>query len=184
MKSTSSLRYKDRHEDNPYVKDGQELIIQGRSKETIKLISSDYSDDTKIIRRYTLVDTEEFVKVYTGSLDKWLHLTRKAQSVLQYVLENLRPGKDKILINIKDLSEQTSYSSYGPLYSGINELIEAGLLARTTFDLVYYINPYFVFKGNRLLLAEEIEQSNIRSYPMAKEESYELPEGFDPNDEI
>ena len=182
MKSTSSLRYKTKYETNPFIKSDRQITIQGRTKETIKLISKHADDNQPLICKHTIVEEEQFIKLYTQHIDQWLNLTKKAQAVLKYIIKNLKPNKDKITININTLSDYTKYNSYGPLYSGINELIEAQLLSRTRHELVYYINPNFIFNGNRIYLAELIERSSLKEYPMDEGESHELPEGFDADD--
>lgn len=179
MKSTSSLRYKPRYSENPFVDDHIRMIVPGRSHEYVHLESLTNQDGVPHIVRHQVVDEEKFVKIYIAYMDVWMGLSKKAQKVLQYVFKSLKPNKDKVEISIEGLSDFTGYNSYGPLYSGLNELIEAQLLCRTRHELIYYINPKFVFNGNRLRLGEELLRKEILEQPMTEEESYELPEGFD-----
>lgn len=161
----NSLRYKTRHEHNPYIGLKLDITLNNNKREKEKVINfpnklyGNTSDlNINSVSHYTLVDTEKFIKIYAETAGLWLNLSRPAQKVFSFIISHLERNKDTVMIDMAELSEHTGYTSQGPLYEAINELINKQLLARTTSDIIYYINPSFIFNGDRLLLGELIEK--------------------------
>ena len=160
-----SLRYKSRHNENPYINKSLNITLHNKNKEKHTLLNIPLHDNIKQLQissvtSYRIVDTDKFIKIYSETAGNWLSLSRPAQRVLAYVIAKLEKNRDSILIDMSALSEYTGYSSQGPLYGAINELIESQLLARSAHDLIYYINPNFIYNGDRMLLGELIEKSD------------------------
>lgn len=88
----------------------------------------------------------EFAKLYTDYVNNWITKINKSENIIVgYILKNLEAGADTIYINKVDI-EGVSTSSF---YKSIDKLVEVKLIAKTDKKYVYWINPYYVFKGSR-----------------------------------
>lgn len=138
------------------------------------------------------VDKDKFVKLYTDKLAYWLKLTKTGQRVLMYFITILRPNTDHVNVILDEAQEITGYTSIAPIYRGINELIELNIIARGRATSLYFINPSFIFNGNRMVFAEAIEnvidQDKMREIGDSKFREHseggkkELPPGFNFSD--
>lgn len=111
-----------------------------------------------IVARRRNVDAEKFVKLFTDKLSDWLDLTKNAQKVLVYIMGAMQPNSDIILFNMEHCLELTGYSSEAPIYSGLAELMDRKIIARSSQPAMLYLNPYFMFSGNRVIFLESVER--------------------------
>jgi hypothetical protein len=158
-----------KHEKNPFLGN---LEIKTKKK-TIKVNSSIGKDNNVVINQgtgevvgeythvttYREVDETEFVKIFTSNIAMTFDLTSagiKAFNVLMYAVQNQAINKDQVFLDEKTLInflEQTAFKkalSLKTLYRGINELIKSQIIAKATRYGVYFINPNFVFNGDRI----------------------------------
>lgn len=122
------------------------------------------------------VDTEQFVKLFTSHIALTFELKAagiKAFGVLLWAVQNKSIGKDEVDIDkftheafLKD--HEGLKLSQPTLWRGIAELERAQIIAKTLKHGRYFINPSFVFNGDRVAFTTLIERK-----PM--EEQQELP---------
>jgi hypothetical protein len=108
---------------------------------------------------YKEVDDAEFVKVFTRNIALTFNLSSagiKAFNILMYAVQYNAIKKDvvkideRILINfLKQYPEIKGYA-LSTLYRGINELIISGIIARHDWASFFFINPNFIFNGDRI----------------------------------
>jgi len=55
----------------------------------------------------------------------------------------------------------TLYKSRGLVISSLAELVGAGLIARSTDPLIYFLNPLIVFNGSRVTFAKSYVRKQI-----------------------
>jgi hypothetical protein len=130
------------------------------------------------------VDSEKYVKLFTDKIALWLELTKNAQRVLCYIISEMRNGSDKVFFDEEKLKKVTGYKSSVPIYSGLAELMEHQIIARTHYPSVYFINPYYMFNGDRILFLESFECTNPKTEHLEEQEKrllehspvFELPE--------
>lgn len=48
----------------------------------------------------------------------------------------------------------TSYSHRSHVLTGLSNLVECGIIARTAYEYEYFINPLVFFNGNRVTFAK------------------------------
>lgn len=158
-----------RHETNPFL---GKLEIK-TTKKTIKVNSSMGKDNNIVVNQgtgeivgkythvttYREVDESEFVKLFTSNIAMTFDLTSagiKVFNVLMYAVQNQAINKDQVFLDEKTLNnflKQTAFKkalSLKTLYRGINELIKSQIIAKATRYGVYFINPNFVFNGDRI----------------------------------
>lgn len=106
------------------------------------------------------VDKSEFVKVYSEGIGAILGLAGAGKKVFLLIYNQLYGGKNigKTIVNLNwaELNDEDQKQiSRTTMWRGINQCLEAGIIARTMTNGNYYINPAFVFNGNRLTLVHE-----------------------------
>lgn len=75
-------------------------------------------------------------------------LRSSGRDLLLYVIYNIH--KDEDIINLKpDKVCKEMDISKGTYYSGLTQLIDAGIICKKNIS-IYWINPLYIFKGNRI----------------------------------
>ncbi len=109
------------------------------------------------------VETNKFIKLFEPGIWALLTLPNAARKVFAIVLLQLLRKKEHLSVVLyynnlpPEVTENISQSVFS---NGINQLVEFGFLACSTTPLVYFVNPVFVYNGNRLKLAEKSESTN------------------------
>jgi hypothetical protein len=108
------------------------------------------------------IDEEQFTKVFLNGLLNFWELSPRGIRVFTYVLRQLRPGRDEFYFSSSECMKFTFYKSRGLVTSGLAELIGAGLIARSTDPLIYFVNPLVIFNGNRVTFAKSYVRKQIQ----------------------
>jgi hypothetical protein len=160
-----------RHSENPFTKDGMKIETRNKSirlgKESEVSIVNDSTGEitTTHVATYKQVDNAQFVKLFTQNISMTFDLTsagNKALGVVINIVQNTGQNKDKILITEDEVAEfnitHDKKISMDTFYRGIRELEKAQIIARTTRNSVYFINPNFIFNGDRIAFTQIIER--------------------------
>jgi hypothetical protein len=131
-------------------KDKDEKIVSGVKKDF------DPRKDITGMARIREVDNEKFVKIYTGNLSHWFELSMPAQKIMQYVIMFLPRNSDVVRLNIARLKTFSGYKSDTSLYDSINELINKRIIAKCDIQELYFINPGYIFNGDRVAFSEVV----------------------------
>jgi len=75
--------------------------------------------------------------------------------------------------------EFTAYKSKANVMSGLGELLEADIIARSTESSLYFINPIVMFNGNRLTFAKSYIKKKL-----VEQGRQQLEFGFTPFDTL
>lgn len=169
----SAARYKT----NPFL-EGMVIPVKGRQ---VKLSRLGKDDNILInqgtgeilgthITTFKKVDSEQFVKLFTANIALTFDLSSpgiKAFSVLLWVVQNKAMAKDDVDLDTLALDEFTeSHSDQDPplrlspatFRRGLCELEKAQIIAKTMRQGRYFINPNFIFNGDRLAFTTIIER--------------------------
>ena len=107
-------------------------------------------DDPVIIdKQNAYMDLDSPVKLYHSALTTIKDLGTPAIKVLLYIMFSLGKDEDKIYIGNKGAMEFCGYSAPKDVYKGLVELLDKGIIARSTETYMYHINPNVVFRGNK-----------------------------------
>lgn len=105
---------------------------------------------------YKEVDKEEFVKVFTRNIGMMFNLKPKGikvLNILMFAVQNYALGKDKVKFDkftLEEFKKSTNLKiEIQTFQKGINELIDNQIVARTKEQGYYFINPNFIFNGDR-----------------------------------
>lgn len=101
------------------------------------------------------VDRETFVKVFRDSLQYIAKLSRTAQAVLWYVMDNLPKDKSYVIIDNSTVMDYCGFKTRKSVRDGVIELLEKNILTKTTVMKKYWVNPLVMFNGSRITYAKE-----------------------------
>lgn len=101
------------------------------------------------------VDKETFVKVFRDSIKYVAKLSRTAQALLWYIMDNMPQDKGYVIIDNATIMDYCGFKSRKSVWDGIVELLSKNILTRTTIPKKYWVNPLIIFNGNRITYANE-----------------------------
>jgi len=157
----------EQHESNPFTPDTVDTmrvskrttIVHATKRqavhqmEVIDKATGEVSDVHTTFFNAKPVDESQFIKVFTHELRALWDLSKPAMRVLTYVMSCMKTNQDEIIFEIEECMEYTGYKSERSIFSGLSELIENGIIARSTKTYRYFINSMIVFNGNRVTFA-------------------------------
>lgn len=165
-----------RYDVNPFTK---ELTIRTKNQKIRISNSSKLNDEAWInnttgevattqLFTYKEVDQTQFIKLFTQNIGLIFSLTGagiKALAVLVSMLQD-KISQDVITLDYeytlkKFMSENPSLQiTKQYFYRGLKELINAEIIAKHKKQGDYFINPNFVWNGDRLLLVNAIKKKS------------------------
>ena len=101
------------------------------------------------------VDRETFINVFRESIRYIAQLSRTAQAVLWYIMDNLPQDKGYVVIDNMTVMDFCKFKNRKSVRDGVIELLEKNFLTRTTVPKKFWVNPLIVFNGNRITYANE-----------------------------
>jgi len=175
-----------RHRENPFLAD---MEISTRKRQ-VRVRALGKNGDTSILHHdtgelsgtqlitYKQVDDEEFVKLFAKNLALTFDLTaagNKALFVLIWVVQYTAIEKDLValdkythedFIEAHADSEKPLMLSMTTFSRGLNELEKSKIIAKARKAGEYFINPAFVFNGDRIAFTRVIERKGARGEQM------------------
>jgi|SRR5476651_282007 len=167
-----------RYKTNPFL-EGMLIPVKGKQVKLSKL----GRDDNVLINHgtgevlgthvttYKKVDGEQFVKLFTANIALTFDLSSAGIKVFSVVLWAVQKGalsKDEIDLDVLMLQEFTeTHSDKEPplklsqatFWRGLAELVKAQIIAKTMRQGRYFINPNFIFNGDRIAFTTVIERA-------------------------
>lgn len=163
-----------RYEENPFL-EGMVVPVKGQKVQMSRL----GRDDNVLVNQSTgevqgthittfkRVDSEQFVKLFTANIALTFELGAagiKAFSVLVWILQDRTISKDLVPLDkfvLEDFlksQEQKLALSQATFARGLAELEKAKIIAKHVRQGWYFINPNFVFNGDRIAFTTVIER--------------------------
>lgn len=123
------------------------------------------------VRTYRQVDDAEFVKIFTANIALTFDLKSagiKAFNVLLFTVQKAGIERDVVALDEYTLEDFLEFNpdkkmSISTLERGIKELVQQNIIAKHVRAKQYFINPNFVFNGNRISFQTIIERKNQRA---------------------
>lgn len=165
-----------RYEENPFI---SELVVPVRDQRV--KVSRLGSDDNVLVNQatgevqgthittYKRVDSEQFVKLFSANIGLTFNLGAagiKAFGVLVWILQDRSISKDLVpldkfvLDDFLKAQEEKLALSLPTFARGLAELEKAKIIAKHVRQGWYFINPNFVFNGDRIAFTTVIERKN------------------------
>ena len=93
------------------------------------------------------VDQERFVKLFLAGVKQVAELKKPGLAIFELVYNALRdhPGEDTVRLAFSETEMKRS-----TFYNGLRELLEKGVLYRSPWDGVFFVNIRYMFNGDRL----------------------------------
>ena len=117
------------------------------------------------------VDSTKFVKLFVQGVKALKELTGAGTKVFEVlylkVQENI--GKDQIFMAFGAVDQALTPMSEATYTRGMRELTEKGFIAATTVQGMYWLNPSFVWNGDRLAFVKEYRKASSRPKPVEKD---------------
>jgi len=168
----------ERYKINPFVED-MIVPIKGRQ---IKLSKLGRDDNVLLnqstgeilgthVTTYKKVDGDQFIKIFTANIGLTFDLSSagiKTFGVLLWVVQNKAISKDEVDLDTLILddfvlshavSKKPLSISSATFKRGLNELEKGQIIAKTMRKGRYFINPNFVFNGDRVAFTTIIERN-------------------------
>lgn len=138
-------------------------VITAKGDKDRKLIISESTGEIQgLTGFYTRIKTDKthFLKLYADGLRALTGLSTAGMKVFillyNVITDDKGYGKDMVMLNYDMLSEeQRQQFSLRTFQRGISDLIEHEFIAETMQSGVYFVNPTFIFNGDRLALVKE-----------------------------
>lgn len=174
IKSVIKKAKSKRHGVNPFV--GDMTIPIGKQKIKISRLGSDdnilMNQSTGEVQgthltTYKNVDSQQFVKLFTANIGLTFELKSagiKTFSVLVWTLQNAPISNDLVPLDkfiLQDFlaSQESKLALSLPTFSrGLVELEKAKIIAKNIRQGWYFINPNFIFNGDRIAFTTIIER--------------------------
>jgi len=110
------------------------------------------------------VDATKFVKLFVKGVKALKELTGAGTKVFEVLYLRVQEaiGKDQIYIAFSSVDQTLTPMSHSTYKRGLSELIEKGFIAATPSQGMYWLNPSFVWNGDRLAFVKEYRKAGSK----------------------
>lgn len=124
------------------------------------------------------VDKSQFVKLYVNGVKAFKDLTGAGTKVFEllYLEVQKNTGKDRVYLSFQLLDPAIISISESTFMRGMRELVNKGFIAETMAQGWYFLNPDYMWNGDRLAFVKEFRVRNSEnpgSSDQAKREALE-----------
>lgn len=109
-------------------------------------------DEGIVLPSDVVYDKSEKTNVYTSMNHRLLiaGLTSPAQRLFLWLMQEIKPGKDYVIVNVERYMTENSIKSINTYSTGRKELQVNGVICSATVPTVFWINPAIFFNGSRI----------------------------------
>lgn len=107
------------------------------------------------------VDSTKFVKLFVQGVKALRELTNAGTKVFEVLYFRVQEaiGKDQIYIAFNSVDQALTPMSHSTYKRGLSELIEKGFIAAMPSQGLYWLNPSYVWNGDRLAFVKEYRKT-------------------------
>ena len=111
------------------------------------------------------VDKTQFVKLYVNGVKAFKELTGAGTKVFEVLYLKVQEsiGKDFLYLSFFEIDQQLTPMSKATFMKGMKELILKGFLAESMVQNKYYLNPDYMWNGDRLAFVKEFRIKGSQS---------------------
>lgn len=171
-----------KYETNPYMQ-GSEPIVSTRTKRITNnqgnyMVKSDSGEVVASIAGFWQaeeVDSTKFLKLYVNGVKAFSGLSTKGTKVFELMYYEMQKeiGKDKIYLNFNAIDPHIKIAKT-TFYDGIAELVEKKFLAPTTFPHWFWVNPDYIWNGDRLSFVKTYVRKQENKIPVRDNKTGDL----------
>ncbi|WP_309295257.1 replication/maintenance protein RepL, partial [Klebsiella pneumoniae] len=148
-----------RYKENPFV-----MVASGNTNSGTRRVTAN-NDKLLIINQdtgeqlagagffqYEEVDKTKFLKLYVNGVKALTELTSAGTKVFEILYRTIQENinKDTVFLGFDLIDQDVVSISESTFHRGMKELIKKNFIAETTTSNLYFINPDFLFNGDRL----------------------------------
>lgn len=172
----SNIEKVKRYSENPFLQDNVTITTKKKrvtiGKNNNVLLDTDTGEITATnVVASIEVDDEQFVKLFTQNIGLMLNLTaagNKTFVFLSWAVQKYAISKDLVTLGVYELEDflQTNKSvemSEATLRRGLRELVKAKIIANAKKRGNFYINPNFIFNGDRVRFITDIKRKSVNN---------------------
>jgi hypothetical protein len=181
-----------KYETNPYMQ-GSEPIVSTRTKRITNnqgnyMVKSDSGEVVASIAGFWQaeeVDSTKFLKLYVNGVKAFSGLSTKGTKVFELMYYEMQKeiGKDKIYLNFNAIDPHIKIAKT-TFYDGISELVEKKFLAPTTFPHWFWVNPDYIWNGDRLSFVKTYIRKEEKKIPARDTKTGDLFENENKTDKL
>jgi len=167
-KSDKGLRYSANpffEAENVVINSKKRRVIVGKNNDVLLNTDTGEYKTTNVVS-YKEVDETQFIKIFTQNITFMMGFNasgNKAFGFLLWAIQHYSINKDLVQLDditridfLKNNSNQVF--STRTMYQGLKQLEEAKIIAKAIKYGFYYINPHFIFNGDRIRFITEIKR--------------------------
>lgn len=169
------------YKDNPFMKAGLvktktkritnkkgDMMVVGATGEIVNPLAGFWTAQE--------VDETKFIKLYINGVKAFKELTGAGTKVFEllYVEMQKNISKDRVFMSYQAVDTGVFPISNATYKRGMAELIKKNFLAPTMVQNWYWLNPDFVFNGDRLAFVKEYRKKSTGSTYDPRQQSLEL----------
>jgi hypothetical protein len=124
------------------------------------------------------VDKTAFVKLFINGVKALKDLSGAGTKVFEilYIKVQESIGRDQLWLTFPSLDQALTPMSEATFYRGMRELIDKGFIAESTAPGLYFLNPDYLWNGDRLAFIQEYRVASKTARP---KDSHTLSLPFD-----
>jgi hypothetical protein len=106
------------------------------------------------------VDKTQFVKLYINGVKALTDLTSAGTKVFGILYREVQGGvgKDELWLTFPSIDQKITPMAHATFYRGMKELLEKGFIAESEVPGRYFLNPDFMWNGDRLAFVKEYKK--------------------------
>jgi hypothetical protein len=173
-KENTSRRGLVKHKVNPFV-DATSLATKSRIKrvaeangERLMVISGDTGEMLAPAGFWHAqeVDKTQFVKLYINGVKAFKELTNAGTRAFEFLYMEIQRniGKDKVFLSFQAIDQELTPIGKATFYRGMKELVEKGFIAESEVQNIYFVNPDYMWNGDRLAFVKEYRIKKARGH--------------------
>lgn len=160
----------------PLVKTKTKRITNNRGGYMVKATTGETVSPIAGFWHAEEVDSAKFVKLYINGVKAFGDLSSRGTKVFElmyYEIQN-NIGKDKIYLNFSTIDQEITKISRTTFYDGLNELVEKRFLAPTETPNWFWVNPDYVWNGDRLSFVKTYIKREESRIPKRDDQTLDL----------
>ena len=186
-KNKLSRRGLTQYKTNPFV-----LAASLATKTKVRRIANDKGDKMMVVSEHgeymapagfwhaQTVDKTQFVKLYVNGVKAFKELSNAGTTVFELLYLEMQKniGKDKVYLSFQAIDQEATPLSERTFYRGMKELTEKHFLAESISPNIYFVNPDYMWNGDRLAFVREFRLKGAKVRDELTQDMFEsLPEG-------
>lgn len=172
QKVKKSRRGAIQYESNPFVggavantKQGVKRITN-KSGDRMMMVSESTGEVVAPAGFHQVVDVDktQFVKLYINGVKAFKELTGAGTKVFEVLYMQVQEsiGKDVIYLSFSEIDQRITPMGEATFYRGMKELIDKGFIAESLTQNKYFLNPDYMWNGDRLAFVKEFRKVSAR----------------------